>query len=82
MSHVWIVYSRAHCDLCDEMVHELAALIGPEAAAAVRVVDVDSQPELAARYGRRVPVLTADDEFVCQYRLDAARVLAYLRSEG
>jgi hypothetical protein len=60
------------------MLEELAELLGPQAAAAVEVVDIDGQPELERRYATRIPVLTADDEFVCAYRLDAQRVRAHL----
>jgi len=58
------------------MLEELAALLGPEAAAAVQIVDIDGQPELEHRYGTRIPVLTADGDFVCAYRLDVQRVKA------
>jgi Glutaredoxin-like domain (DUF836) len=74
----WTVYSRADCSLCERLIEELAELLGPEAAAAVQVVDIDGQPELEHRYGTRIPVLTADGEFVCAYRLDADRVRAHL----
>lgn len=72
----WTVYSRAECSLCERMLEELAALLGPEVAACVEVVDIEGQPELERRYGSRIPVLMADDEFVCAYRLDAQRVKA------
>jgi hypothetical protein len=75
---VWTVYSRADCSLCERMLEEMAELLGPQAATAVQVVDIEGQPELERRYGTRLPVLTADDEFVCAYRLDADRVRAYL----
>ena len=74
----WTVYSRADCSLCERLIEELADLLGPEAAAAVEVVDIDGQTELEQRYGTRIPVLTADGEFVCAYRLDAERVRACL----
>ena len=74
----WTVYSRADCSLCERMLEELAELLGPQAAAAVEVVDIDGQPELERRYATRIPVLTADDEFVCAYRLEAQRVRAHL----
>jgi hypothetical protein len=70
----WTVYSRADCSLCELLLDELAELLGPEAAAAVQVVDIDGQPELERRYGSRIPVLMADGEFVCAYRLDVERV--------
>ena len=74
----WTVYSRADCSLCERLIEELAEVLGPEAAAAVEVVDIDGRPELDHRYGTRIPVLTADGEFVCAYRLDAERVRACL----
>ena len=75
---VWTVYSRADCGLCERMLEELAELLGPQAATAVQVIDIEGQPELERRYGARLPVLTADDEFVCAYRLDVERVRALL----
>ena len=72
----WTVYSRADCSLCERLLEELAELLGSEAAASVQVVDIEGQPELERRYGSRIPVLTADDEFVCAYRLDVERVKA------
>jgi len=75
---VWTVYSRADCSLCERMLEEMAELLGPQAATAVQVVDIEGQPELERRYGARLPVLTADDEFVCAYRLDVERVRALL----
>ena len=72
----WTVYSRADCSLCERLIEELAELIGPEAAATVQVVDIEGQPELERKFGTRIPVLLADDEFVCAYRLDVERVRA------
>jgi hypothetical protein len=74
----WTVYSRADCSLCEQLLDELAELVGPAAAAAVQVVDIEGNPELERKYGTRIPVLLADGEFVCAYRLDAERVQAYL----
>ena len=70
----WTVYSRADCSLCERLLEELAGLLGPEAAAAVQVVDLDGEPELERKYATRIPVLMADGEFVCAYRLDVERV--------
>ena len=68
----WTVYSRADCSLCERMLEELAEVLGPQAP--VQVVDIDGDPELERKYGTRIPVLLADGEFVCAYRLDAERV--------
>jgi Glutaredoxin-like domain (DUF836) len=75
----WTVYSRPDCSLCDEFLHDLAAVLGPAAAAEVTVVDVDDDPELALKYGQRIPVLMADGDFVCAIRVDIDRVRGYLR---
>ena len=74
----WTVYSRAGCSLCEHMLEELAELLGSQAAAAVQVVDIEGDPELERKYGTRIPVLLADGEFVCAYRLDVERVRADL----
>ncbi|MET0534364.1 MAG: glutaredoxin family protein [Steroidobacter sp.] len=73
----WTVLSRAECSLCEQLLTELAEILSPADAARVRVVDVDQDPELARKYGHRVPVLLADGEFVCDYRLDRERVAAH-----
>lgn len=73
----WTVYVRSECSLCEAMLTELAQLLGA-AAAQVAVVDITGDASLEERYGRRVPVLLANDEFVCAYRLDRERVERYL----
>jgi hypothetical protein len=53
---------------------ELGELLSPAEAARVSVVDIDQDPALERKYGQRIPVLLADGEFVCDYRLDRERV--------
>ena len=72
----WTVYSRADCSLCEHMLEQLAELLGPQVP--VQVVDIEGDPELERKYGTRIPVLLADGEFVCAYRLDPERVRAYV----
>lgn len=60
---------------------ELAELLGP-AAAQVNVVDITDDPELERKYGQRIPILMADGDFVCAYRLDVERVRAYLGGDA
>ena len=72
----WTVLSRAECSLCEQLLVDLAEEIGPAEAAAVNVVDVDQDAELVRKYGHRVPVLLADGDFVCDYRLDRTRLRA------
>lgn len=73
----FVLYGRAWCHLCEEM----RAALEPLAAAAgarLDIVDIDTAPELQARYDELVPVLLCDGVEVCHYRLDEARVRAML----
>ena len=72
-----VVYARAYCHLCDDMVAALAAL-QPEHGFSLEVIDVDTDPELAAEYGLLVPVLTAGEAEICHYRLDSEKLAAVL----
>ena len=73
------VVHREGCDLCDEMVVELQSLGRSRPLPPIDVVDVDSDPELARRYGLNVPVLLLDGTVVCRHRLDEAELARLLR---
>jgi hypothetical protein len=77
MTH-WLVYTRQDCSLCETLLEELAQVLGPLEAARVEVVDIGDDPELERKYGRRLPVLLADGEFLCDYRLDRGRLGPFL----
>lgn len=71
------VMSREWCHLC----HDLVAALRPIAAGAgwqIEVIDVDHRPDLEERWGEWVPVLLHGGHELCHYRLDEARVRAYL----
>ena len=71
---------RAYCHLCDDMRTALAEH-APEVP--VLEIDVDADPALEARWGMLVPVLLADGQEVCHYRLDARALDAIVaRSAG
>jgi glutaredoxin len=72
-----VVYSRAYCHLCDDMVAALIAL-QPRHGFSLEVVDVDADPELEARYDLLVPVLTVNGDEICHYFLDDERLAATL----
>jgi hypothetical protein len=57
---------------------ELSLEIGPAVERLV-IVDVDGDPDLAIRYGLRVPVLAAGDDVLCEGVLDADRLRAAMR---
>jgi len=71
--------SRPDCHLCEEFRCELEQLGRTVALPAVELVDVDSDPELARRFGLSIPVLLLDEARVCQQRLDSAELLRLLR---
>lgn len=72
------LYGRTWCHLCDDMVAALEPLRA-EFGFSLKVVDVDSDPRLEARYGERVPVLVHGERELCHYHLDAPAVTDYLR---
>lgn len=49
-----LLYTRRGCCLCEGLEEKLRQL---EPALALRLIDVDTDPELQARYGLEVPVL-------------------------
>jgi predicted thioredoxin/glutaredoxin len=73
------VVHRQDCELCDQMVSELAALARRQALPPVDLVDVDTDPQLQRRHGLEVPVLLLDGSVVCRHRLDAPELLRILR---
>ena len=50
------LYSRPGCHLCDLMREEVDAMLG-DRPRKWEVIDVESDPELLARYGSSIPVL-------------------------
>lgn len=73
------VVHRQDCDLCDEMVAELASLGRKIQLPPVSIVDVDRDPDLVRRYGLNVPVLLLDGTVVCKHRLDVDELRRLLR---
>ena len=70
--------SRDYCHLCHAMEVALAPL-ATEFGFSVRVVDVDADPELEAKYDELVPVLVdGEGHELCHYFLDTAKVREYL----
>jgi thioredoxin reductase (NADPH) len=71
------LYGRPYCHLCHDMASALAP-IAAEFGALVDEVDVEGDPELDARYGEAIPVLTHGQTELCRHFLDVPRVRAYL----
>jgi hypothetical protein len=70
---------RPDCGLCEEFDAELRILAREMPLPPVLHVDVDSDAELARRYGLDIPVLLWGGVKVCQHRLDRAELLRLLR---
>jgi hypothetical protein len=74
------VLRRRDCELCEEMLRELAALGRQSALPPIEVLDVDSDEQLRRRHGLDVPVLLLEGTVVCRHRLDAHELARLLRS--
>ena len=60
--------SRPGCGLCEEMRHEVDALLA-EQPHEWEVVDVDSDPRLSSRYGDSIPILFVNGHLFAKIRL-------------
>lgn len=73
--HEVTVVTRVDCHLCDDAVREVEALAG-ELGFAVVLRDVDTDPELLARYADRVPVVLVDGREHGWWRVEPDRLRA------
>jgi len=71
------LYSRTWCHLCEDMLAGLRELQARQQFE-LTVIDVDTRPELEARFGEQVPVLMHGERELCHYHLDSAAVTDYL----
>lgn len=75
--HEVIVYSRKGCHLCD-VVKEMLTGVQSEADFRWSEVDIDSDPELRARFDVEVPVVFVDGKKAFKYRVDRRQFLRVL----
>ena len=76
------LYGKETCHLCHDMSADVQ-LVAQNNGYTIDLIwqDIEDQPELEARYGLRIPVLTTpDDQLVCEGRLDAAALLKHLQT--
>ena len=62
-----VLYSRPGCHLCDEMKELIAQVLG-DFGASLREVDVSTDPELEADYGKQIPVLLVNGKKAFKFR--------------
>ena len=74
------LYVRSGCSLCEDMRNDLA-LFSEELRFELRVVDIDTDPELRARHDTRVPVLEYANREICNYFLDPVALRSALAAE-
>jgi glutaredoxin len=74
------LYTRAGCHLCETAAAVLAAE-RDRFPFALEVVDVDADPELAGRYGVRVPVVAVDGVEEFEYEVPADLLRTRLRAK-
>lgn len=67
------LYTRAGCHLCEEAKAQLGPLVREFGLALVEV-DVDTDPELKARFGEEVPVIFLDGRKVGKFHVDVKQV--------
>jgi thiol-disulfide isomerase/thioredoxin len=74
-----IVYGREDCHLCQNMILALQD-IQERISFNFKVIDIDSDPELIALYGEKIPVLVSPltNQVICHYFLDVAALDDYL----
>jgi len=74
-----IVYGRAECHLCQEMIQGLQQR-QEQVAFDFEVVDIDADPALVSRYNDKIPVLVSplDGLEICHHFLDFAALDDYL----
>lgn len=78
-AHSLTLLTRPDCGLCDDMLRELTTLRARHALPPLRLLDVDSDPQLQRRYGLKIPVLLLDELPVCSGRLEPSALLRALR---
>jgi glutaredoxin len=75
------LYSRPGCHLCDEM-KAVVARVAARIPVSLEEVDISADPDLEARYGLDIPVLTVGNRRIGKYRIGEAELLRALEARG
>lgn len=73
------LFGRDGCHLCEDA-RSVVASVCERAGVPWQEVDVDSDPQLQARYGEWVPVVEVDGQRVGHWRIEAGALAAALGS--
>jgi glutaredoxin len=75
------IYTRVGCHLCEEA-ERVVRQEQRSAGFQLELVDIDRDPELARRYGVRVPVVAVDGEELFEYEVPVDMLRARLGRVG
>lgn len=75
-THILTLYLRADCSLCDCVLHELTPY-KQRYGFQLDCVDIDSDPELAQKYGEKIPVLHGAGKEIFHFFLDPDALNSY-----
>ena len=78
MSRQVTLYTRRECCLCEEM-KSILREVAERYPLTIEEIDVDSSPDLEARYGNEVPLLFINGRKAFKYRLTARDLEKKLR---
>ncbi len=76
----FILYSRSNCPLCEAMEEEIGPFI-EKYKIIVKRQYIDNEPALEKLYGSKVPVLTLNEQTLCEYFLDPALLSSIIDSD-
>lgn len=71
------LYTRARCCLC-HVAKDVLDQVRAEVPFELEVVDIDTDPDLRARYGAEIPVVLVDGRKAFKYRVDPDELRARL----
>jgi hypothetical protein len=78
LRHSVVMYTRSGCHLCDEAWHQLETA-AQHRPLHLKQINVDTDPDLAARYGLEVPVVEIDGRVRFRGRINPVLLKRLLR---
>ncbi|MBP3089325.1 glutaredoxin family protein [Corynebacterium sp. sy017] len=72
-AHHVVLLSRRSCGSCARVAQQIEPVVA-QAGASFQILDVDSDSDLAAEFGDRVPVVLIDDEEFACWEVDNAEL--------
>ena len=76
-----VIYSRPNCHLCDKAKQAILAADCNELID-LQIVNIESDPELLARYTNDVPVVTINGEEAFRHRVDIQHFRNSIKKSG